>query len=206
MARRRRVAVLVDASPGSMRACRWGANVALDTETDVVLVTAVNDTATESAVRDKFSTGGDDYALSVINLFGLSRYRRYAHLNDLKNASPSLPSQNEGDRVLEHHKAQLLRCEIPEARIEKVIVHPRRNETTAKAVLRAAKKCDSIICGTRGLGALQNSLLKMVGLGSLSHEVVHNATVPVTVVPVTTPVPEMITVRQGSGGKTSLKK
>jgi len=64
MARRRCVAVLVDDSPGSTRACGWGADVVLDTETDVVLVTAVNDTATESAVREKFSTR-DDCSLSL---------------------------------------------------------------------------------------------------------------------------------------------
>jgi hypothetical protein len=45
MARRRRVAVLVDDSPGSMRACRYGANHVFDKETDVSLVTAVHATA-----------------------------------------------------------------------------------------------------------------------------------------------------------------
>ena len=43
MARRRRVAVLVDDSPGSMRACRYGAKHLLDKDMDVMLVTAVHD-------------------------------------------------------------------------------------------------------------------------------------------------------------------
>jgi len=51
MARRRRVAVLVDDSPGSMRACRYGAKHLLDKDTDVMLVTAVHDSADTPAVR-----------------------------------------------------------------------------------------------------------------------------------------------------------
>ena len=51
MARRRRVAVLVDDSPGSMRACRYGAKHLLDKDTDVMLVTAVHDSADPPAVR-----------------------------------------------------------------------------------------------------------------------------------------------------------
>lgn len=51
MARRRRVAVLVDDSPGSMRACRYGAKHLLDKDTDVMLVTAVHDSHDPRAVR-----------------------------------------------------------------------------------------------------------------------------------------------------------
>jgi len=51
MARRRRVAVLVDDSPGSMRACRYGAKHLLDKNTDVMLVTAVHDSPDPRAVR-----------------------------------------------------------------------------------------------------------------------------------------------------------
>ena len=51
MARRRRVAVLVDDSPGSMRACRYGAKHLLDKNTDVMLVTAVHDSHDPRAVR-----------------------------------------------------------------------------------------------------------------------------------------------------------
>ena len=50
MARRRRVAVLVDDSPGSMRACRYGAKHLLDKNTDVMLVTAVHDSPDPRAV------------------------------------------------------------------------------------------------------------------------------------------------------------
>jgi hypothetical protein len=57
MARRRRVAVLVDDSPGSMRACRYGAKHLLDKDTDVMLVTAVHDSADPPAVRTESSLG-----------------------------------------------------------------------------------------------------------------------------------------------------
>ena len=53
--------------------------------------------------------------------------------------------------------------------------------------------------GTRGLGAIQRALLTAVGLGSVSNELAHHAAVPVTVVPASTPVPEMIRVREARG-------
>ena len=194
MARRRRVAVLVDASPGSMRACRYGAQHVFDKNTDVMLVTAVHDKPPVSY----FSTGRDDLS-SALELSFKSDEKYYTGRHADPNSTPYSSPQDEGDRILDHHKVQLLNCKLPETRIEKVIVHPRKNESTASAVLRASKKADSIICGTRGLGAFQNSLLKAVGLGSLSHDIVQNATVPVTVVPITTPVCEMIEVREGVG-------
>ena len=57
MARRRRVAVLVDDSPGSMRACRYGAKHLLDKDTDVMLVTAVRDSPDPSTVRRRRPVG-----------------------------------------------------------------------------------------------------------------------------------------------------
>lgn len=62
MARRRRVAVLVDDSPGSMRACRYGAKHLLDKDTDVMLVTAVHDSADTPAVRTESSLGNAESA------------------------------------------------------------------------------------------------------------------------------------------------
>lgn len=159
MARRRRVAVLVDDSPGSMRACRYGAKHLLDKDMDVMLVTAVHD----------------------------------SH-EDLPAAS------SEGERVCDHHAAQLLRCDLPPERIQKVIVvaNKRRRESVADAALRGARGADHVVCGTRGVGAARSAILKAVGLGGVSHDVVRRSKVPVTVVPITAPVPEMIIVRDGT--------
>jgi nucleotide-binding universal stress UspA family protein len=51
--------------------------------------------------------------------------------------------------------------------------------------------------GTRGVGAVQGAVMRAVGLGGVSHDVVRQSRVPVTVVPITAPVPEMIAVRDG---------
>ena len=56
---------------------------------------------------------------------------------------------------------------------------------------------DHVCLGSRGLGSLQTALLNAVGLGSVGEHVVKNVRVPVTVVPLSTPVPENITVRTG---------
>ena len=61
------------------------------------------------------------------------------------------------------------------------------------------QKVDHVVLGTRGLGALQRALLTAAGLGSVSNELAHHAAVPVTVVPASTPVPEMIRVRESRG-------
>ena len=98
--------------------------------------------------------------------------------------------------MLDHHRAQLLRCHMPESRVRGVVVKCRDGESTGRAVINALKdqSCDAVCLGTRGLGALQGALLGVMGLGSVGDFVVHNSKVPVTVVPHTTPVPEMITV------------
>lgn len=56
MARRRRVAVLVDASPGSMRACRYGAQHVFDKNTDVMH---------DKPPVSYFSTGRDDLSSAL---------------------------------------------------------------------------------------------------------------------------------------------
>jgi nucleotide-binding universal stress UspA family protein len=99
--------------------------------------------------------------------------------------------------VLDHHRAQLLRCSVPDARIQKVLVVQKQKESIAEAALRGARNCDAVVVGTRGIGAVQNAMRRALGLGAVSNEVVHRSKVPVTVVPITTPVPEMITVRDG---------
>ena len=76
----------------------------------------------------------------------------------------------------------------------------------ASAVLRAVKDADAVVCGSRGLGAAQKALLGVAGLGSVSHELVRGSRVPVTVVPSTTPVPEMITAREGADASAETKK
>ena len=65
MARRRRVAVLVDDSPGSMRACRYGAKHLLDKDTDVMLVTAVRDSPDPSTVRRRRPVGNAESARAL---------------------------------------------------------------------------------------------------------------------------------------------
>ena len=99
--------------------------------------------------------------------------------------------------MCEHHATQLLGCHLPPERIQKVIVvaNGKKRETIAAAAMRGARGADHVVCGTRGLGAARGALMKAVGLGGVSHDVVRHSRVPVTVVPITAPVPEMITVR-----------
>ena len=106
-------------------------------------------------------------------------------------------ASSEGERVCDHHAAQLSRCGLPAERIQKVIVvaNAKRRETVASAALRGARAADHVVCGTRGAGAARSFVMKAVGLGGVSHDVVRASRVPVTVVPITAPVPEMITVR-----------
>ena len=124
---------------------------------------------------------------------------------------PRLPSlvvapQEEGERVLDFHRAQLELCQMPAARVRKVIVRCRPRESAASAVLRAVKDADAVVCGSRGLGAAQKALRGVAGLGSVSDELVRGSRVPVTVVPSTTPVPEMITAREGADASAETKK
>ena len=104
---------------------------------------------------------------------------------------------SEGERVCDHHAAQLVRCRLPPERIQKVIVPVKARETVAAAALRAARGADHLVMGTRGVGAVQGAVMRAVGLGGVSHDVVRQSRVPVTVVPITAPVPEMIAVRDG---------
>ena len=59
MARRRRVAVLVDDSPGSMRACRYGAKHLLDKNTDVG---AINSKSQLQTIQKYIDLGEDEGA------------------------------------------------------------------------------------------------------------------------------------------------
>ena len=95
---------------------------------------------------------------------------------------------------------------MPAARVRKVIVRCRPRESAASAVLRAVKDADAVVCGSRGLGAAQKALLGVAGLASVSDELVRGSRVPVTVVPSTTPVPEMITAREGADASAETKK
>ena len=104
---------------------------------------------------------------------------------------------SEGERVCDHHAAQLVSCHLPPERIQKVIVPVKPRETVAAAALRAARGADHLVMGTRGVGAVQGAVMRAVGLGGVSHDVVRQSRVPVTVVPITAPVPEMIAVRDG---------
>lgn len=99
--------------------------------------------------------------------------------------------------MCDHHAAQLVRCHLPPERIQKVIVPVKARETVAAAALRAARGADHLVMGTRGVGAVQGAVMRAVGLGGVSHDVVRQSRVPVTVVPITAPVPEMIAVRDG---------
>ena len=71
--------------------------------------------------------------------------------------------QAEGERVLDHHKAQLVRCHMPESRIKSIVVHCSDGESTGHAVVKAIKdqSCDAVCIGTRGLGALQGSGIRV---------------------------------------------
>lgn len=236
MARRRRVAVLVDDSPGSMRACRYGAKHLLDKNTDVMLVTAVHDSHDPRAVRRSVykrayaseTPKGDGVPMFVVDrsdvcvqdgwfffFFASSRggwrlrgYDRAAHrrrpsrrvsrrLSLLKIKLKTQGGSSEGERVCDHHAAQLVSCRLPPERIQKVIVPVKARETVAAAALRAARGADHLVMGTRGVGAVQGAVMRAVGLGGVSHDVVRQSRVPVTVVPITAPVPEMIAVRDG---------
>ena len=88
---------------------------------------------------------------------------------------------------------------MPSDRIKTVVVRCKVNESSARAVERAvdAESPDHVCLGSRGLGSLQGALLNAVGLGSVGEHVVKHVRVPVTVVPLSTPVPENITVRTG---------
>lgn len=110
-------------------------------------------------------------------------------------------AQAEGERVLDHHRAQLVLCYLPEPRVKCVVVRCGERESTGDALTKTIKdqKVDHVVLGTRGLGALQRALLTAAGLGSVSNELAHHAAVPVTVVPASTPVPEMIRVRESRG-------
>lgn len=113
----------------------------------------------------------------------------------------------EGQRVLDHHKAQLLRCGLAESRISTITVKCKDRESTGDAICRTVKRqnCDHVVVGSRGLSAFQQNLLYFVGLGSVAEQVAHHAHVPVTIVPPRTPVEEMITVR-GAGVGVKRKK
>ena len=47
----------------------------------------------------------------------------------------------EGERVLDHHKAQLIRCHMPESRIKSVIVRCSDRESTGHAVAGCVRVC-----------------------------------------------------------------
>ena len=236
MARRRRVAVLVDDSPGSMRACRYGAKHLLDKNTDVMLVTAVHDSHDPRAVRRSVyerayaseTPKGDGVLMFVVDrsdvcvqdgwfffFFFFRDVARWVAATQLPRSRrpPRRPSRrvcfpkkktkntggSSGERVCDHHAAQLVRCRLPPERIQKVIVPIKKKarETVAQAALRAARGADHLVMGTRGVGAVQGAVMRAVGLGGVSHDVVRQSRVPVTVVPITAPVPEMIAVRDG---------
>lgn len=111
----------------------------------------------------------------------------------------------EGQRVLDHHKAQLLRCGLAESRISTITVKCKDRESIGDAVCKTVKRqnCDHVVLGSRGLSSVQQNVLHLVGLGSVGEHVAHNAHVPVTIVPPITPVEEMITVR---GARVGVKR
>ena len=222
MGRRRRVAVCADDSPGSMRACRYAAQHVLDRDTDVDLVTAVRETPTtdprgapprkRKKRRFRASAEGKKSA-AKISRGGLGTQKtsspRSSSVTSPLPPSPPLARRRaaeEGERVLDFHRAQLELCQMPAARVRKVIVRCRPRESAASAVLRAVKDADAVVCGSRfGRGA--EALLGVAGLGSVSlRKLVRGSRVPVTVVPSTTPVPEMITAREGADASAETKK
>lgn len=111
----------------------------------------------------------------------------------------------EGQRVLDHHKAQLLRCGLAESRISTITVKCKDRESIGDAVCKTVKRqnCDHVVLGSRGLSSVQQNVLHLVGLGSVGEHVAHHAHVPVTIVPPITPVEEMITVR---GARVGVKR
>ena len=121
--------------------------------------------------------------------------------------SGGTPSK-EGERVLGHHRAQLLRCGLTEDRVSTVIVRCKRRESTGEAVCKTVRRqdCDHVVLGSRGLSSVQQLGAHLVGLGSVGEHVAHHAHVPVTVVPPRTPVEEMITVRGAEVTKKTGKK
>ena len=73
----------------------------------------------------------------------------------------------EGQRVLDHHKAQLLRCGLAESRISTVTV---KCKDRSPPVMRFARRssgqnCDHVVLGSRGLSSVQQNVLHLVGLG-----------------------------------------
>ena len=111
----------------------------------------------------------------------------------------------EGQRVLDHHKAQLLRCGLAESRISTITVKCKDRESIGDAVCKTVKRqnCDHVVLGSRGLSSVQQNVLHLVGLGSVGEHVAHHAHVPVTIVPPITPVKEIITVR---GARVGVKR
>ena len=111
----------------------------------------------------------------------------------------------EGQRVLDHHKAQLLRCGLAESRISTITVKCKDRESIGDAVCKTVKRqnCDHVVLGSRGLSSVQQNVLHLVGLGSVGEHVAHHAHVPVTIVPPITPVEEIITVR---GARVGVKR
>lgn len=111
----------------------------------------------------------------------------------------------EGQRVLDHHKAQLLRCGLAESRISTITVKCKDRESIGDAVCKTVKRqnCDHVVLGSRGLSSVQQNVIHLVGLGSVGEHVAHHAHVPVTIVPPITPVEEIITVR---GARVGVKR
>ena len=129
--RRRKVAVAVDDSPGSMRATRYAAKSLLSRGDDVVLISAVHTTPSANPgarprrlrSRLRFSPLTPSDAPTARSLTP-------------PPSSPSAP-QAEGERVLEHHRVQLLNAKMPSDRIKSVVVRCKVNESSARAVERA---------------------------------------------------------------------
>ena len=59
--------------------------------------------------------------------------------------------------MLDHHRAQLVLCDLPEPRVKCVVVRCGERESTGDALTKTIKdqKVDHVVLGTRGLGALQ---------------------------------------------------
>jgi len=98
----------------------------------------------------------------------------------------------------------------------KITCHVLADTSNAPKALTAYAKAEAVdlVCiGTRGLGAFKRSMYSLVGLGSVSDELVHNTECPVLVcklppehVPVVTPAPDRCahgTLSRNRRGKTS---